>query len=76
MSNEMGIEWVKENQKRTEFMNELYELDGRDGDHPKKGTYTGLYEEYLIYLKWSGYFFPDMPPRQNKAPVRETGASN
>tara|TARA_Y100001963_G_scaffold138169_1_gene202632 strand:+ start:95 stop:313 length:219 start_codon:yes stop_codon:yes gene_type:complete len=72
----MGIEWVKENQKRTEFMNELYELDGRDGDHPKKGTFTGLYEEYLIYLKWSGYFFPDMPPRQNKAPVRETGASN
>ena len=76
MLNEMGIEWVKENQKRTEFMNELYELDGRDGDHPKKGTFTGLYEEYLIYLKWSGYFFPDMPPRQNKAPVRETGASN
>ena len=58
MSNEMGIEWVRENQRRTEFMRELYELDGRDGDHPKKGTFTGLYEEYLIYLKWAGYFYP------------------
>ncbi len=75
MSNEMGIEWVKEQQSRSQFMEELYELDGRDGDHPNKGTYTGLYEEYLIYLKWSGYFYPDMP-RQNKAPVRETGAPN
>tara|TARA_R100000152_G_C6671299_1_gene107556 strand:+ start:69 stop:284 length:216 start_codon:yes stop_codon:yes gene_type:complete len=71
----MGIEWVKEQQSRSQFMEELYELDGRDGDHPNKGTYTGLYEEYLIYLKWSGYFYPDMP-RQNKAPVRETGAPN
>ena len=76
MSNEMNAEWIKENSRRVAFMNELYELDGRDGDHPKAGTYTGLYEEYLIYLKWSGYFFPDMPPRQNKAPVRETGALN
>jgi len=75
VSNEMGIEWVKEQQSRSQFMEELYELDGRDGDHPNKGTYTGLYEEYLIYLKWSGYFYPDMP-RQNKAPVRETGAPN
>ena len=70
MSNEMGPEWVKENQKRTELMNELYELDGRDGDHPKAGTYTGLYEEYLNYLKWAHYFYPADQIQQSPTRVR------
>ena len=59
MSNEMGPEWVKEQQARVKRMNEWYQLDGRDKkDHPKAGLYTGLYQEILIYEKWNKRFAP------------------
>ena len=69
MSNEMGPEWVKEQQARVKRMSKLYELDERDDPkHPKHGLYTGLHQEVLtyerlkeelaIYEKWDGRFSP------------------
>ena len=69
-SNGMGPEWVKEQQRRVVLMDELYKLDGRDGDHPKAGTYTGLYQEYLNYLKWAKYYYPVDEIRQSPTRVR------
>jgi hypothetical protein len=60
MSNEMGLEWIKEQQARSNKMNEYYHLDERDTDpnHPHKGKFTGLYQEILIYEKWNKRFAP------------------
>tara|TARA_R100000458_G_C8144129_1_gene154178 strand:- start:297 stop:509 length:213 start_codon:yes stop_codon:yes gene_type:complete len=68
MSNEMGMLWARQQQARADRMEELYKLDGRDGDHPKHGLYTGLHQEVLtyerlkkeleIYEKWHGRFSP------------------
>ena len=52
-SAEMGIEWVKEQSKRVEQINELYKLDGRDDpSHPHAHTFTGLHQEFLVYQEW------------------------
>ena len=73
MSNNMGPEWVKEQQARVETMDELYKLDKRETDpnHPHKGTYTGLWQEVLtyqrlceelaIYEKWKARGYPELP---------------
>lgn len=46
-------EWVAEDRARVERMDELFRLDGRDDpSHPHAHTYTGLYQEILIYEKW------------------------
>ena len=71
MSNEMGPEFVKEQQRRVELMDELYELDKRDDpSHPHSHTFTGLYQEYLNYLKWAKYFYPADEIRQSPTRVR------
>lgn len=55
----MDRAWREENEKRAKRMNEWYHLDERDDPkHPKAGTYTGLYEEILIYEKWNKRFAP------------------
>ena len=53
-------EWRQENDRRSKNMSELFDLDGRgtDQNHPHKGTYTGLYQEILIYEKWRKRFYP------------------
>jgi hypothetical protein len=55
---EMGKDWADTQSKRARKMNELYELDERDKEGPHKGTYSGLYQEILIYEKWRQRFFP------------------
>ena len=53
-------EWIEENRKRCKNMAELYKLDKRDDQtHPKNSTYTGLYQEILIYEKWRKRFYPE-----------------
>ena len=74
MSNEMGPEWVKEQQARNVRMEALYKLDERDKPGPHQGTYTGLhqeivitervYKELLIYEKWKARGYPDLPLSQ------------
>ncbi len=55
----MDRAWREENQARVKRMNEWYHLDERDDPkHPKAGTYTGLYQEILIYEKWNKRFAP------------------
>ena len=71
MSNNMGPEWVKEQQSRVETMQELYKLDERDKPGPHQGTYTGLWQEVLtyqrlceelaIYEKWKSRGYPETP---------------
>ncbi len=71
MSNEMGPEWVKEQQARNVRMEALYKLDERDKPGPHQGTFTGLhqeiltcdkfYKELLIYEKWKARGYPDLP---------------
>jgi len=51
-------EWVEENRRRVKDMSELYKLDERDKEGPHQGTYTGLYQEILIYEKWRKRFYP------------------
>jgi len=51
-------EWIEENRRRARNMSELYKLDERDKEGPQQGTYTGLYEEILIYEKWRKRFYP------------------
>ena len=46
-------EWRKEDEQRVKDLEAWYKLDGRDKDHPHTGTYTGLYQEILIYRKWA-----------------------
>ena len=47
-------EWRKEDEQRVKNLDLWYELDKRDSkDHPHRGTYTGLYQEILIYRKWA-----------------------
>ena len=46
-------EWRKEDEQRVKDLDLWYKLDGRDKDHPNRGTYTGLYQERLIYRKWA-----------------------
>lgn len=58
MSNFGTKEWLEENQRRTENMAELYKLDKRDKEGPYQGTFTGLYQEILIYEKWRKRFYP------------------
>lgn len=58
MSTVMGKEWVDDQAKRSQNMQELYELDERDKEGPHQGTYTGLYREILIYEKWRSRFYP------------------
>ena len=51
--NNYKSEWVAEDRARVERMDELFRLDGRDDpSHPHAHTYTGLYQEILIYEKW------------------------
>ena len=46
-------EWIEEDRARVERLDELFRLDGRDNpSHPHAHTYTGLYQEILIYEKW------------------------
>jgi hypothetical protein len=56
----MDRAWREENQNRVKRMREWYCLDERDTDpnHPHKGTFTGLYQEILIYEKWNKRFAP------------------
>ena len=54
----MGKEWVQEQSQRAKDMAELYELDEREKEGPHQGTYTGLYQEILIYEKWRHRFYP------------------
>ena len=72
MLNEMGPEWVKEQQARNVRMEALYKLDERDKPgHPHAGTYTGLhqeieiterhYQELLTFNKWKARGYPDLP---------------
>lgn len=50
-------EWIEEDRKRVKRLNELYDLDGRDDpNHPHAHTYTGLYQEILIYEKWANEY--------------------
>ena len=51
-------EWIEENRRRVRNMSELYKLDERDKEGPHQGTYTGLYQEILIYEKWRKRFYP------------------
>ena len=51
-------EWIEENKRRVKNMSELYKLDERDKEGPHQGTYTGLYQEILIYEKWRKRFYP------------------
>ena len=51
-------EWIEENRRRVKDMSELYKLDERDKEGPHQGTYTGLYQEILIYEKWRKRFYP------------------
>ena len=54
----MNREWIKENERRQKNMEELYDLDERDKKgHPHQGTYSGLYQEILIYEKWRKKFW-------------------
>jgi hypothetical protein len=55
---EMGPKWAKDQAERSKNMSELYELDERDKEGPHQGTYTGLYQEILIYEKWRKRFYP------------------
>lgn len=42
---------VQVDQARTDFLERLYEQDGRaSADHPRRSTYTGLYQQYLETL--------------------------
>ena len=51
--NNYKSEWVAEDRARVERMDELFRLDGRDDPSPPHAhTYTGLYQEILIYEKW------------------------
>ena len=55
----MDRAWREENQARVKRMNLWYEMDNRDDpSHPKSGTYSGLYQEILIYEKWNKRFAP------------------
>ena len=58
MSTVMGKKWAENQRKRQEDMAELYKLDERDKEGPNQGTYTGLYQEILVYEKWRKKFFP------------------
>jgi hypothetical protein len=51
-------EWIEENKRRVRDMSELYKLEERDKEGPHQGTYTGLYQEILIYEKWRKKFYP------------------
>tara|TARA_R100001594_G_scaffold147435_1_gene200415 strand:- start:116 stop:322 length:207 start_codon:yes stop_codon:yes gene_type:complete len=51
-------EWVEENRQRVRNMSELYKLDEREKEGPHQGTYTGLYQEILVYEKWRKRFYP------------------
>ena len=51
-------EWIEDNRRRVKNMSELYKLDKRDEKGPHQGTYTGLYQEILIYEKWRRRFYP------------------
>lgn len=45
-----AVAWerVKSDQARADFLEELYQRDGRDADgHPQRKTYTGLYQKYV-----------------------------
>jgi len=44
---------IEENAARVKTMEELYFLDGRDKDHPHKGTFTGLGQEIATYRKFA-----------------------
>ena len=45
---------IWENAARTELMEKLYFLDGRDNPaHPHANTFTGLWEELQIRNKWN-----------------------
>jgi hypothetical protein len=45
---------VWENAARSELMEKLFFLDGRDKKtHPKHGTFIGLWEELEIRKKWN-----------------------
>jgi len=40
-------QWIREDQRRLEWLDKLYRLDGRHHDsHPKYSIYTGLVEKY------------------------------
>ena len=63
---------LEENEKRGEYLDTLYKMDGRDkNDHPQKGTFSVLhqeiliteriYQELLIYEKWKARGYPDLP---------------
>jgi len=44
-------DWVKENERRVEYMEKLYQMDDRDrASHPFWGTYTGLYQDRVKTL--------------------------
>jgi len=44
---------IEENAARVKTMEELYFLDGRDKEGPKKGTFTGLGQEIATYKKFA-----------------------
>jgi len=45
---------IWENAARTELMNKLYFLDGRDNQaHPHANTFSGLWKEIEIRNKWN-----------------------
>ena len=45
---------IWENAARTELMNKLYFLDGRDNpSHPHANTFSGLWKEIEIRNKWN-----------------------
>ena len=45
---------IWENAARTELMNKLYFLDGRDNPaHPHANTFSGLWKEIEIRNKWN-----------------------
>ena len=58
MSTVMGKEWAEHQRLRQKDITELYKLDERDKEGPHQGTYTGLYQEILIYEKWRKRVFP------------------
>ena len=51
-------EWIEDNRRRGKNMSELYKLDEREKEGPHQGTYTGLYQEILVYEKWRKRFYP------------------
>ena len=70
----MNSEWIRENERRSKYLDYLYKLDGRDDPaHPMHELLTGLFQDRmqrLVELEKNA-LFPQV--RGEKFPPRHLG---